>query len=555
MIKELAEAPKSQNPSITEAFSFVFIDANSHVGSLQECEASIRDGDVNHTPQGEALIEILKKHNAKIVHGRMCSMGATYAPLSKKSGNTIIDYVITENLNSISSAGFCPQGEIGSDHNGLYIRVKCDHKILSKCHRSQKKKKTKETVAQSSCPYSRYDLQDKSEELIKTIANLTTASQAIGKLNHSNSVDSNWETLREIMLKAATKVAPKKKNTGVPRPLNWKPFWNIETDLLRKARILISRELSWAIKKGKPTLEISERLLQATKKSKISARQARAKYYDKKDLEWQKLASDPKTSDKFWKHLKKDSSLPGNDNSSKISLDTNIAGIKTNGPREACELFRDQYEIIGGDHPPQGHSFDMQERTRQQLQVKQILSLPKYSGPIDHPISMKEISFAIRRLKFKKASGPDQISTEILKIAEEAIAPSLLLIFNQCLEHGACPEQWQTAVVTCLHKGKRLPKSDWRNYRLISLLSVVAKVFESINSTRITTLLNENNLLFRGQGGFRGKGRSCAHHSWSLSEIIKNRGREGKLTFIAFLDVKKHTPQFSELPFWNDSTK
>jgi hypothetical protein len=267
-----------------------------------------------------------------------------------------------------------------------------------------------------------------------------------------------------------------------------------------------------------------------------------------KDKEWKKMAEDPKNSSTFWKHLKKEASrdVVHNKDIEPIELDvpTSAPNVprKTNGPTEACKIFRDQYEKIGGDHPPQVHSFVLHERARQKRRVQHIMSLPEYQCPIDSDINIAEVCTAICRLKFRKASGLDFISTEILKIADEAVAPTLCMIFNQCLQQTRCPEAWQMAVVSCLHKGKGLSKSDWKSYRLISLLSVVGKLFEAIFSNRITNYLNENNLLSSSQGGFRGGGRRCSHHSWALAEIIKSTARQGKLTFVAFLDVKKAYP-------------
>jgi hypothetical protein len=61
-------------------------------------------------------------------------------------------------------------------------------------------------------------------------------------------------------------------------------------------------------------------------------------------------------------------------------------------------------------------------------------------------------------------------------------------------------------------------------------------------SNRITNFLIENNLFSSSEGGFRGGGRRCSRRSCPLAEIIKSTARQGKLTFVAFLDAKKAYP-------------
>ena len=92
---------------------------------------------------------------------------------------------------------------------------------------------------------------------------------------------------------------------------------------------------------------------------------------------------------------------------------------------------------------------------------------------------------------------------------------SLAVIFSQCLRESRNPADWQIALVkTLFKKGDR---HSWKNYRLISLLSVVGKLYESVLANRLSCLLDGRDrrgehLLSQFQGGFR-RGRSCQHQS------------------------------------------
>ena len=81
-------------------------------------------------------------------------------------------------------------------------------------------------------------------------------------------------------------------------------------------------------------------------------------------------------------------------------------------------------------------------------------------------------------MKTKKSHDPDNISSFILKTACPVVSKSLVKIFNTSLETGIFPEVWKLARVALIFKTG--VKSDMSNYRPISVLSTVARVFEKI---------------------------------------------------------------------------
>ena len=78
-------------------------------------------------------------------------------------------------------------------------------------------------------------------------------------------------------------------------------------------------------------------------------------------------------------------------------------------------------------------------------------------------------------------------------------------IFNACLKIGYFPDEWKEATIKMIEK----PGKDCRiakNYRPISLIDCIAKLFERIITGRLSAFLEANNLLSNYQSGFR-KGR------------------------------------------------
>ena len=149
---------------------------------------------------------------------------------------------------------------------------------------------------------------------------------------------------------------------------------------------------------------------------------------------------------------------------------------------------------------------------------------------IQHEEVRKELSL----LNPSKTSGPDNIPARLLKEGASEIAPSLTKILKLSLHLAKVPSVWKDANVIPLYK--RGDKSAAKNYRPISLTSVVSKVMERIVRQHLYDHLSTNCLVSNVQHGFR-PGRSCesqlldAVHVWN--KWIDNR----KSVDVLFLDI------------------
>ena len=85
---------------------------------------------------------------------------------------------------------------------------------------------------------------------------------------------------------------------------------------------------------------------------------------------------------------------------------------------------------------------------------------------------------------------------------------------------------------------KKGDKEETGNYRGITLLSVVGKVFCKVLNNRLVMHLDKGGALHEGQAGFRVK-RGCVDNIYTLNELVQGRLREGKDTYAFFLDVQK----------------
>ena len=142
----------------------------------------------------------------------------------------------------------------------------------------------------------------------------------------------------------------------------------------------------------------------------------------------------------------------------------------------------------------------------------------------------------LQGLKTSKAAGPDKISARLVKDSAEVICQTLTLIFNRSLQQGIFPEDLKTAFVSPIFKDG--DKADCSNYRPISVLSIVAKIFEKIVYNQLITYIDENNILSNNQFGFR------KSHSTSTSMLDATNNwllniDKGLINGVLFLDLRK----------------
>ena len=116
-------------------------------------------------------------------------------------------------------------------------------------------------------------------------------------------------------------------------------------------------------------------------------------------------------------------------------------------------------------------------------------------------IDEEDVLHMLCHLNMRKSTGVDGISARMLKMAAPAISESLTRLFNISLETGQIPSLWKEANVTPVPKGgNNLLVKD---YRPISILPVVSKIYESIVHKQLFTYLESHSLLHQCQSGFR----------------------------------------------------
>ena len=163
------------------------------------------------------------------------------------------------------------------------------------------------------------------------------------------------------------------------------------------------------------------------------------------------------------------------------------------------------------------------------------------SEPIDICLESKlnrsELERALTQLKTKQAPGPDKITNDMLIHLGLGAKKKMLQIFNTSWKTGVIPKTWKKAIlIPILKKGKC--KTNVESYRPISLTSCMCKLMERIINTRLTWLLERNDVLMHTQAGFR-KFRSAEDQITHISQMIEDSFQEKKHTVAVWIDMEK----------------
>ena len=116
------------------------------------------------------------------------------------------------------------------------------------------------------------------------------------------------------------------------------------------------------------------------------------------------------------------------------------------------------------------------------------------------PVTIEEVRNSVMSLK-NGAVGYDDISANILKSCSQFVSEPLEYLWNRSLIEGIFPRELKLANVVPLFKSG--DPMLFTNYRPISLLSVISKVFEKVMYTRLLNFIDTYNILINNQFGFR----------------------------------------------------
>jgi hypothetical protein len=232
------------------------------------------------------------------------------------------------------------------------------------------------------------------------------------------------------------------------------------------------------------------------------------------------LATEARTNPKKWWSVAKETM--GNRKASTIpSMMTDNEVYKTD--EDKAKLFNEYFlEVQSLPDQPENPVFAEQEPAANILDMI--------------TITEKDVDDALKCLDTNKAYGPDGIGPKVLKEARPTIISILTKLFNMSLTKGIFPSPWKLANVCPIYK--KAEEFFTKNYRPISLLPTIAKVFEKVVFKHLYNFFKTNFTISLWQAGFL-PGHSTVTQLIEIYDEFCKAVEKGKEIRAVFLDISK----------------
>ena len=479
-----------------------------------------KDNEVNHN--GQLFIDFCKVNNMKIVNGRFGSdKGIGELTFNSTRGSSTIDYcVVSPNLiphiQDFEVDLF--DRNLSDCHSPIVLTLKTNLSIVNENENEviPESDIDYEPVSTKWCNEKKLDFQAKFD-----IAKIEEASQQLDTLetNSTNqkNVDDIVKIFSDISITAGLEAGMSKQITNNSRALRPKkqnkPWFDHECNMKRKQYIKIKNRLR---KRKSPQEE--ESFKDETKSYK--------KFINKKRHAFNK------------------------------SLHNKLRNLKSTKPKEYWNLLNPKKQNRNNDigiQPLHDHFKKINDIINQdnaEFDANNILA--EGDEVLNEDFTLTEINKLINKLKNNKSCGIDNIINEFIKFSPNEYKLLIVKLFNIILKTGIIPSSWCISFISPIYKNKG-SKSDPDNYRGISLISCLGKLFTAVINERLTKFVELNKIIGEEQAGFR-SGYSTQDHIFALNTIIDiylNKVGRRKRLYCAFIDYQKAFDLVDRSSLWS----
>lgn len=334
-------------------------------------------------------------------------------------------------------------------------------------------------------------------------------------LLHSGTVNDAYSHFADKLKKHLNELAPIKTKTLSPQKLKRDPWMTkgLLTSIKTKNKLFKKS-------KGKPNESLAKKsYVKYNKVLNKVKRKAKTSYINSI------LKDNFNNVKKTWQLV---NSLLGKTNDKTSITMLRIHDQQVTNPNEISEQFTKYFANVGKNQSEKIASSKKRSEDYLNTSVQQSI----YFTPTDNI----EVYDIISKLKPSNSKGYDEISATLLKNIRESVATPLSMLINRSLNEGQFPDPLKVAKVIPVYKDKG--KDNVSNYRPISVLSSISKVYEKIIYKRLYKFLDSNSILDPLQFGFKPK-HSTTHAVTKLTQDILN-GFENKDTILAvYFDLSK----------------
>ena len=167
---------------------------------------------------------------------------------------------------------------------------------------------------------------------------------------------------------------------------------------------------------------------------------------------------------------------------------------------------------------------------------------------LNTPITEDEVREAIQKLKTGKACGPDGIPPDLYMCQAPIFVEYLVTLFNTVFHSGIYPDEWTKSMIFPLYKKGNA--NDVNNYRGISLLNVLGKIFSHVLNARLKRWCDMFNVIPEAQAGFRSN-YSTIDNIFTLQSLVqKYIGQAGGRFYVLYVDFFKAFDWVDRAKLW-----
>ena len=153
-----------------------------------------------------------------------------------------------------------------------------------------------------------------------------------------------------------------------------------------------------------------------------------------------------------------------------------------------------------------------------------------------HNVNEEEINQIIDKLAPKTSFGFDGLSSKLMKTVKDVLIKPITIIINQMLNTGIFPDKLKIAKITPIFK--KDDETLFTNYRPISLLPAISKVFEKVIFKQLHQFFIDKKLFYNAQYGFR-TGHSTEFAALELVDRVTVEMDKMNTPINIFLDLSK----------------
>ena len=166
-----------------------------------------------------------------------------------------------------------------------------------------------------------------------------------------------------------------------------------------------------------------------------------------------------------------------------------------------------------------------------------IQTLPEQQHSFDlHKVTYDDLMKAIKNLRSDCSTGYDNIPAKFIKPVADYLVSPLTNIINHCITTSTVPSEWKISRICPVPKV--MNPQTLSEYRPISILPILSKVFERVILQQLTEIIEHEMIYDQKQSGFR-KGHSTTTILLKLKDDISNAMKKGEVTLAILADFSK----------------